>query len=329
MNTLTVLLVVSFASSSIAHPAFQHQFNNIVNSNPCLKKCMDQATETDTELSLLKTANISGFLLNIDNICQIITTARECVAGCNVDSNPFELESMTTICSRESLEEVRSVSECLDAEGESVLSKCNEECGDYEKINGEVHRLTQAFRPELNNKEDMSRVMAKIGDACQSLKCSDRCTVKELSQRCAGEVDVAATIQSLIQRILVAQRRDLERMRLVETMAASTPVQCSYMYIPEVMFDASKDQAAHEVIANEMSLVKGMERRTQPKQENDQKSEMNLALSQLQSHLLRKQMQLLEMQEKNLMRESAKLDMELQLLARKRARLSKPIFKQW
>lgn len=224
---------------------------------------MDQATETDTELSILKTANISGFLLNLNNICNVISTARECIAGCNVDSNPFGLESMTTICSRESLEQAQSVKECLAAEGDSILNKCSEECGDYEKINDDVHRLTQAFKPELNRREDVSAVMAKIGNACQSLKCSDRCTVKEMSERCAGEV--ASVVQSLIQRVLAAQRRDLERMRLVDTMAQSTPVQCSYMYIPEVMFDASKDQTAHEIIASELPLIKDMQRRTQAK----------------------------------------------------------------
>ncbi|KAI1720573.1 chondroitin proteoglycan 4 domain-containing protein [Ditylenchus destructor] len=324
-----ILIVVSLAVPSLAHPAFQHHFNNIVNSNPCLKRCMDQATETDTELSILKTANISGFLLNLNNICNVISTARECIAGCNVDSNPFGLESMTTICSRESLEQAQSVKECLAAEGDSILNKCSEECGDYEKINDDVHRLTQAFKPELNRREDVSAVMAKIGNACQSLKCSDRCTVKEMSERCAGEV--ASVVQSLIQRVLAAQRRDLERMRLVDTMAQSTPVQCSYMYIPEVMFDASKDQTAHEIIASELPLIKDMQRRTQAKTaaETDKKADLNLALSQLQTHLIRKQIQVLDIQEKNLMRESAKLDMELQLLVRKRARLSEPTYKQW
>ncbi|KAI1720577.1 hypothetical protein DdX_04815 [Ditylenchus destructor] len=130
---------------------------------------------------------------------------------------------------------------------------------------------------------------------------------------------------------MAAQRRDLERMRLVDTMAQSTPVQCSYMYIPEVMFDASKDQTAHEIIASELPLIKDMQRRTQAKTaaETDKKADLNLALSQLQTHLIRKQIQVLDIQEKNLMRESAKLDMELQLLVRKRARLSEPTYKQW
>lgn len=63
--------------------------------------------------------------------------------------------------------------------------------------------------------------------------------------------------------------------------------------------------------------------------ETDKKADLNLALSQLQTHLIRKQIQVLDIQEKNLMRESAKLDMELQLLVRKRARLSEPTYKQW
>lgn len=291
---------------------------------------MDQATGTGLELSLLKTANVSGFLLELDTICNVITTARECVSGCGVESNPFALESMTTICSIEAREQVQSIGECLVEQGEPVLERCTEECGDYDQLNVEVHRLTEAFRPETNRQDEVSVVMKKINEACGALKCSDRCTVKELSQRCPAaqqERDAGAVVQSLIQRVLVAQRRDLDRMRLVEMLAQSTPEQCTYMYVPEVMFDPSKDQLLHHVVSNEMSANKDLQRRTQPHQmsESERKNEITLALSQLQAHLLKKQMHLLDIQEKNLIRESQKLDLELEMLIRKRAKYSAPL----
>jgi hypothetical protein len=273
---------------------------------------MDQATQTNRELSILKTANISGFLLNIDEICRIISTARECIGGCGVESNPFSLESMTTICSQPSVAAVGSVTQCLRLKGDAVAEKCADECGNYDDITEEIHQRTQSFRPEANNPEQVSHVMEKINEGCRTLKCSDRCTVRELNQQCpennAGEV-----VQSIIESVLVAQRRDLERMGLVDTMAQNMPPHCTYMYTPEVMFDSVKDKAAHPLITEEKQalLPSGSARRP--------------GLSQLQALLLKKQIHLLSLQEQNLERESQKLDMEMELLARKRARFSEGV----
>jgi len=319
---------ILFVGLSAAHPVFQHHFNNIVNSNPCLKTCMDQATVDDVELSLLKTANISGYLLNIQSICSRISTAKQCIAGCGVNSNPFALESMTVICSQESLSEVESVSKCLSEQGDEIIDQCKSQCGDYDAINNKVHQLTERFKPEMNEPSKVTEIMARINDACGTLKCSDRCATKALSEQCTpleNGKDAGSVVKALIEKVLVAQRKDLERMRLVDAMAHAVPMQCNFMYMPEVMFSTTKDEQALSAIAETQKSEQLQKLQSTQNQspvavagEADQKKELNLALSQFQAHLLKKQMHLLELQEHNLMRENQKLEMELQLLARKR-----------
>jgi len=322
-----LLAVIAFACPLSAHPVFQHHFNNIVNSNPCLKTCMDEATVDDVELSLLKTANISGYLLNIESICRVISTARSCIAGCGVDSNPFALESMTAVCSQQSLADVEVARQCLTEQGNEIVDQCRTQCGDYDEINDQVHKLTKSFRPELNEPEKVAEVMTKINDACGTLKCSDRCVTKTLSEQCSplDKDDVGSVVQRLIQRVLAAQRRDLDRMQLVDAMAQSVPIQCNFMYMPDVMFNGTKDELALAVI-DEVHRSERIHKdphparpATVPTGEGERKKALNLALSQFQAHLLKKQIHLLDIQERNLLRESQKLDMELQILARKRA----------
>jgi len=188
---------------------------------------MDEATVKDLELSLLKTANITGYLLNLDTICRTISTAKSCIAGCGVDSNPFALESMTAICSQPSMADVETARACLTEQGNDIVDQCRTQCGDYDEINDQVHKLTKSFRPELNQPEKVAEVMSKINDACGTLKCSDRCVTKTLSEQCApvenGKDDVGSVVRRLIQRVLTAQRRDLDRMQLVDAMAQSVP----------------------------------------------------------------------------------------------------------
>uniref|UniRef100_A0A915DH46 Uncharacterized protein n=1 Tax=Ditylenchus dipsaci TaxID=166011 RepID=A0A915DH46_9BILA len=113
--SLQVLLVMVSIGMSIAHPAFQHHFNSIVNSDPT------------------------------------ISTARSCISGCGVESNPFALESMTTICSAESMAEVATISDCLTQQGDQIMEACSNECGDYEEINSHVYELTKSTdQTEMN-----------------------------------------------------------------------------------------------------------------------------------------------------------------------------------
>jgi hypothetical protein len=318
-RTFAFFAVVCLLSSASAHPVFQHHFNNIVNANPCLKNCMDQATGDGLELSLLKTANISGYLLNLETVCRVITTARSCVANCGVESNPFALESMNAICSPSSLLEVETIKQCLTEQGDEVVEQCKEQCGDYDEINDHVHKLTEAFRPDRNEPEKIVAVMAKISDACGTLKCSDRCAVKLLNEQCS---EAGNTVRNLIEKVLKAQRIDLEKMQLLDAMAHSVPKQCNFMYMPEVMFNETKDTMALAVIdeVQRNEHVKKLVQAGPPMGEvnEGEKKKLSFVFSQLQAHLLRKQIHLLDMQEKYLMRENLKMDMEMQIIARKR-----------
>jgi len=274
----------------------------------------------DVELNLLKTANVSGYLLNVERICGTISTARSCIAGCGVDSNPFALESTTAICSPESLAEIATITPCLEEQGNEIANTCTQECGNYEQISGEVQQLTNSMRPEANEPQKLAQVMGKINDACGMLKCSDRCTSKTMAEQCpalANGKNAGSVIKSIIERVLVAQRRDLERMKLVDAMAQAVPTQCNYMYVPETMFNVTRDELAMAVI-NEMHRSEQVQKQAQKLSGESQAKELSDALVQLQANLLQRQMQVMEVQERNAIKESRKLDLELQLLQRKR-----------
>jgi len=284
---------------------------------------MDQATEGDIELSILKTANISGYLLNLSTICSTISTARNCIASCGIDSNPFALESMTVVCSQQALADVeQSASKCLLKQGNQIIDQCKTECGDYHEINNQVHKLSESYRPEANEPTKLEQLMSKINDGCATLKCSNRCATKLLSEQCSVEENdgnVGSFVKSVIETVLTAQRNDLEKMQLVDAMAQSVPKQCTFMYMPETMFNKTKDETAMAVIEEKQRSEQSrkLEVPVEVTSPEMKKANLNLALSQLQARLFRKQMHLLDMQEKNLIRESHKLDLELRLLAKK------------
>lgn len=63
---------------------------------------MQPVRESNVELSIFKRVNYSDYLLNLDQICTIITDARHCIDACGIQSNPFALISMNAICSKKS-----------------------------------------------------------------------------------------------------------------------------------------------------------------------------------------------------------------------------------
>ena len=58
--TKTLILLVALLTVVLSHPAFQHHFHKIVNSDKCLAACMNIVQESEQEISILKRANISG-----------------------------------------------------------------------------------------------------------------------------------------------------------------------------------------------------------------------------------------------------------------------------
>lgn len=66
-----------------------------------------------------------------------------------------------------------------------------------------------------------------------TLKCSHRCTVAQYTETCGPMYrdgrDVGAIVRALIQRVLIAQRTDLDEMGLTDQMAQTMPANCNYM----------------------------------------------------------------------------------------------------
>ncbi len=95
-------------------------------------------------------------------------------------------------------------------------------------------------------------------------------------------------------------------------MSMNVPIQCNYLYMPEVMFNRTKDELAMAAIAE---AVKGHPQAT-PQQAHSQPQMpqptgegshgLNLALSQMTTRLLQKQMHLADMQEEVLAEESTR-----------------------
>ena len=113
--------------------------------------------------------------------------------------------------------------------------------------------MTMDMAPNIHDVKKAEKVMEKSGEACKILKCNARCSVEEYNDECDGAGDV---IQGLIERVLMAQRNDLERMDLVDTMAHSVPSECNYQYMPEVMFNETKDELSQMVIGDTKSVMK-------------------------------------------------------------------------
>jgi len=330
MNSpLFLVLALCLAGLSVAHPAYEHHFHKIVNSDQCLSACMKIVQESETELSILKRANISGFLLDLNHICDTIERARSCIAKCDHGSNPFALKSMTVICEAEVQKDVALLGKCLAEEGDLIYNSCRDSCGDYEAINDEVHRLTMAMSPNPHDAEKAAKVMEKTNEACGILKCSSRCSVDQFTSQC-GDLkdgkDAGELIRSLIQRVLEAQRADLENLGLTETMSQG-PVQCNYMYLPEVMFNATKDELSQFIIEDMAKAATAASVNTATTEVPDKihlvrhkaHSEISYTLAQQQAHLIQKQFLVLEEQERNLKKESRKLDLEILILGNKKA----------
>jgi len=332
MNTFLCVLVICLVGGSVAHPAYQHHFHRIVKSDQCLSSCMKIVQESETELSILKRANISGFLLDLNHICDTIENARSCIAECDQGSNPFALQSMTTICEEEVRKDVALLGKCLAEEGDVIYNGCRDSCGDYEAINDEVHRMTMAMSPNPHDAEKAAKIMEKTNEACGVLKCSSRCSIDQYTSEC-GDLengkDAGELIRSLIERVLEAQRSDLEKLGLTDTMAQSVPVQCNYMYLPEVMFNSTKDELSQFVIEDmaKAATAESLNKQPATTEVPDQihlvrhkaHSEISYTLGQQQTRLIQKQFLVLEEQERNLKKEAKKLDLEILILGNKKA----------
>ncbi|KAI6199685.1 hypothetical protein M3Y96_00653100 [Aphelenchoides besseyi] len=323
-----VFITVFFFSYCNAHPAFQHHFHQAVREDNCLAKCMKIVQDSEVEVSILKRANISGFLLDIDTICDTIHNASECMAKCGHKENPFNLKTMEKICEEEARKDVELLTPCLIKEGNVVYKTCKDACGDYDSINNEVHEMTVAMSPNPHDAKKANAVLEKVSGACKVLKCSARCSVNEFNDACdslSNGKDAGDTIRLLIEQVLEAQREDLEQLGLTDTMAHTVAKECHYQYMPETFFNQTKDELSQLVI-EEMrnSTAKPDTSKIIPNKihliRHQAHNEISYTLSQLNTRLIQKQFLILEEQERNLEKESKKLDLELELLENRKAR---------
>jgi len=248
----------------------------------------------------------------------------ECVHDSN---NPFALSTTVQICDDEARKDVEMLNKCLVEKGSLITKTCVDECGNYEELNDEVHKMTMDMAPNPHDAEKAAKVLEKTNEACKVLKCSSRCSISEYNEECdevMENVGAGDLIQNLIERVLKATRNDLERHDLVEAMAHNVPSECNYMYMPQVMFNETKDDLSQLIIENMQEtkkLANGQATTEVPDQihllRHHVHQDISYSLSQLQNKLLQKQFFVLEEQQRNLEKEAKKLDLELSLLIRK------------
>jgi hypothetical protein len=276
------------------HPSYRKEFDKIINSNDCLKLCMSNLTTFDEEISLMKNPNLQRYFGKYDEICDLISSTRQCIDKCEIESNPFALESVNVICLPEIKEKVEKIQKCLSETKIDIYGACVGSCGaDYNSVNDQVHRLTQAIKEdELKDNQKVDPIMEKTNEACGIYKCATKCNIEVIKNECGK--DSAAELQSILQQIFDAHFNDLKKLNLVEKMSKSVSPQCNYMYDPTAIFGAKNEENVAAPIPEDV-------------------------LARLQFDLLIKQIKLADRQEKLIERENEKLDMEIDLLSQKYA----------
>uniref|UniRef100_A0AC34GSQ5 Uncharacterized protein n=1 Tax=Panagrolaimus sp. ES5 TaxID=591445 RepID=A0AC34GSQ5_9BILA len=297
MNKLYYIFVIVAAIFVLgsAHPAYRKEFDKILESNGCLKTCMTNLTKFDEEVSLMKNPNLQRYFGKIDDICAIISSTRECIDKCEIQSNPFALESINVICLPEIKEKIDKINECLSTKKETtdIYENCASKCGDYNVVNDEVHRLTQSINEaELKETSKVNPIMEKTNEACGIFKCVTKCNVETIKSECDKEI--GNEVQEILQRIFNTHFNDLQKLNIVETMSKTIPPQCNYMWDPSAIFAASINEAPIADISNPQEL-----------------------LGKVQLELLLKQLKLVDKQDDLINRENRKLDMEMDLLSQK------------
>lgn len=114
--------------------------------------------------------------------------------------------------------------------------------------------------------EQAEKVMDKANEACKILKCNSRCSVEQYNDECEAiseDLGAGDLIQSLIERVLKAQKKDLEKFELVDAFAHYSPNECNYQYMPEVMFNETKDELSQLVIEDMKSMKTDVKSSTQ------------------------------------------------------------------
>ncbi|KAK0409679.1 hypothetical protein QR680_004689 [Steinernema hermaphroditum] len=308
MKTVALFVLLGL-SLTYGHPVFQAQMDNIINSSPCLKKCVDAVTATNEELTVTRTVDYGHYFGNFDKICAIVDEARDCIDKCGIESNPFKLQSTTFMCQPEMREAVKEFAPCMKKEQPAVTAECTQQCGDIVALNDDLKVLQEELASSAGSSkpEKFTEFVSKTNDNCKATKCFARCSRAAFNSRCGEKAMTGEFLKAFIDRVLEATHKDLQSMNLISTLAHNVPPECDFMYTDGVMFNESDDkkavQAIGEVIMNEQKQMVA--------QQSPQETEA------LQQTILLKQLDLLQKQEKLLEKESYKLDLEISKLKSK------------
>lgn len=163
---------------------------------------------------------------------------------------------MLTICTPEAMDDVDLVRPCLNTMGDSILEECQQPCGNWTKVDQEVLRISKTYEfNALNGMANSDEFMIYANDACGILKCSNRCVVRNLNERCPVMLDgrkVGEIVQGLIEYKLNAQLKDINSLRMTKQLQQTMPMQCNYMFMPDVMFNVTNDDAALEMLSKDL-----------------------------------------------------------------------------
>lgn len=201
---------------------------------------MEPVKSFGKELSLMKNTNLGAYFDRYAETCSIIIQTQQCIHECGIKSNPFELDVMVTHCSLETRYKINALMPCFKDNGEKIFDFCTNNCGNYENLNDFIHEMTKEMKT-ANDKEKMEKIMFGTNHACGIYKCMTKCNIKQTQYYCG--IQQALLLENIFKNIVVAQRSDLEKLNIVETMAKSLPQQCDYMYSPDALFPPQIQQS--------------------------------------------------------------------------------------
>lgn len=286
---VTLLFIVIGSTLALPTPSRSNDAGgNGGEPSDCLKECINGVLQYGSEISILKNSDFTTYFNKLDEICEVISTAKQCVKNCGgAVSNPFALDSLNVVCQGDSMEKIAVLRQCLQYIDHSIDETCSKEC--HNTVIDETDVTPKTRNP----------LVEKANADCSTFKCMARCNVEVVAKECGK--NLGSEFQALLQQVLDTQRKDLEKLNLVETMAKTTPPQCNYLYDPSVLFGSKPSEAAVSTPASHSNP------------EDDAKT----LYAQAQLQLLLKQIELAEKQDHLIDRENAKLDMEMSYMAHK------------
>lgn len=300
-----LLAIVVLSTGALPMPMFQAKLDSMIDGNPCVKQCMNRIVESKLELNIAKTVDYAFFFQHLDQICDLIDESRECVAQCGITSNPFGMKHITAACTPEAMRTTLVFLPCMKENGAAVLQECSK-CGPIEQINAEIADLTEKLKKDSSDRVSLKAALLKTNQACGVTKCYARCSREGFNAKCkdVAGVEAGEFLKAFVETVLQATRSDLEEMQLLQVMAANTPPQCDYMYLPEMMFNVTADaEKVKELEAHMPELPPEVQQRHQ-----QQTIQEMLAL---QHEVFVRELAVLQKREKVLDKEELKLDLEI------------------